>query len=389
MKKTLALLVVFAMALSLFAGCGQGGESDTIKIAYVGPLTGDSAEYGQTMSNAVAIAVEDINAAGGVLGKQVELVSYDDKNDATEATTVAEKVCADKGIVGVIGHFSSGVALAAAEVYQSNGLPYIAISAAHPDLCEGDYIFRNNALYDTEASSMLQTVASKGAEKFGILIPNSDAGVSVTTEIEKWLYQFGDAYKPELVSIQKFEDGATDLNAQVQEMIAAGCEVVYTNAAYAQAVPFMKQYREYDDDVEFIITAACFSPAFLEAAGETAEGVVLATSFYYGSANEMVKSFVDKYVEKYGENPSNFCGQSYDAAYSFFHAMEIAQSTERSAVRDAMHEVEFEGLTGMMRYNEQGECLKQQTLIGVENGEWVEYPGVLLSATDYLESLGK
>lgn len=389
MKKLIAILMMAAMLLAMFAGCGQPAEGGKIKIAYVGPLTGDSAEYGQTMSNAVQIAVDDINAEGGINGQQFELVSYDDKNDATEATTVAEKVCADKSIVAVIGHFSSGVALAAAEVYQENGMPYIAISAAHPDLCEGDYIFRNNALYDTESSSMLQTVASKGASKFGILVENSDAGVSVTTEIDKWLTQFGDAYTPELACIQRFDSGATDLNAQIQEFIAAGCEVVYTNAAYAQVVPFMTQYRTYDQEVDFIISAACFSPTFLEAAGEAANGCVLATSFYYGSANEAVQKFVNKYVELYGSNPSNFCGQSYDAAFSFFYAIEKAGSTEREAIRDALHEIEFEGLTGAMKYNETGECLKQQTLVGVENGQWVEHTGVLLSASAYLESLGK
>lgn len=408
MKKFIAILLMVAMLVTVFAGCGQTAEAskpaeenkstakaeaknetDPIKIAYVGPLTGDSAEYGQTMSNAVQIAVEDINAQGGINGQLFELVSYDDKNDATEATTVAEKVCADKSIVAVIGHFSSGVAMAAASVYEENGMPYIAISAAHPDLCEGEYIFRNNALYDTEASSVLQTIASKGAAKYGILVENSDAGVSVTTQVENWLEQFGDAYTPELATIQRFDSGATDMNAQIQEFIAAGCEVVYTNAAYAQVVPFITQYRTYDQDVEFIISAACFSPTFLEAAGENAEGCVLATSFFYGSTNEAVKAFVDKYTEKYGSNPSNFCGQSYDAAFSYFYAIEKAGSSDRDAIRDALHEIEFEGLTGAMSYNEIGECLKQQTLVGVENGQWVEYPGILLSASAYLEKLTK
>ncbi len=410
MKKLIAILMMVALLMTMFAGCGQSAEAgqpaadtpaeagkpadtaepaEPIKIAYIGPLTGDNAEYGQTMSNAVQIAVEDINAQGGYNGRMFELVSYDDKNDATEATTVAEKVCSDESIVAVIGHFSSGVAMAAAPVYEEYGMPYIAISAAHPDLCEGEFIFRNNALYDTEASSVLQTIAHKGATKYGILVENSDAGVSVTTQIDAWLEQFGDAYTPELVTIQRFDSGATDMNAQIQEFIAAGCEVVYTNAAYAQVVPFITQYRTYDQDVEFIISAACFSPAFLEAAGENANGCVLATSFFYGSPNEAVKAFVDKYVAKYGENPSNFCGQSYDAAFSYFHAIQIAGSTDRDAIRQALYEVEFEGLTGAMAYNEVGECLKQQTLVGIEDGKWVEHTGVLLSASAYLEQLTK
>ncbi|MBR0520966.1 MAG: ABC transporter substrate-binding protein, partial [Spirochaetales bacterium] len=325
MKKVFVVLLVSVLAVcGLFAAAASESASDTIKIAYVGPMTGDQAEYGITMSNAIKIAIDDLNAQGDTLGKKLELVIFDDKNDATEATTAAEKACSEKGVVGVIGHFSSGVAMAAAEVYQENGVPYIAISAAHPDLCEGSFIFRNNALYDTEASSMLQTVAYKGAKKFGILVQNSDAGVSVTTQMNNWLEKFGDKYEPELATIQKFDAGATDFSAQVQAMIAAGCEVVYTNADYAVAVPFIKQYRDYDPNVQFIVSAACFGPTFIDAAGKYADGVVLATSFFYGSANAIVKQFVEKYNKTYGADPNNFAGQSYDAALSIKYALDIA-----------------------------------------------------------------
>ena len=388
MKKGFLVLLLVAITLTgVFANGSSESASDTIKIAYVGPMTGDQAEYGITMSNAVQIAIDDINAAGGALGKQFEMVVFDDKNDATEATTAAEKACSTSGVVGVIGHFASGVAMAAAEVYEENQMPYIAISAAHPDLCAGEYIFRNNALYDTEASSMLQVVDYLGAKKFGILVPNSDAGVSVTTEIDKALAQFGDSYEPQLVTTQVYNAGVTDLNAQVQAMIAAGCEVAYTNADYATAVPFIKQYKAYDPDIKIIVTAACFTPTFVEAAGDDAEGILLATSFYYGSANEDVQTLVSKYVDAYGSNPSNFCGQSYDAAMSFYHAIQECGSTDCADIKDALHKISFTGLTGAMAYNEQGECLKQQTLVGIQNGEWVEFPGVLLNATDYLNTL--
>ena len=415
-----ALLLAAVMVVFAFSGCAKQAQEPTqaetqnqtdasetpkdatektdetpaesgkvIKIAYVGPMTGDNAEYGVSMSNAVQIAIDDINAAGDTLGAKLELVIFDDKNDATEGTTAAEKACSEADVVGVIGHFSSGVAMAAAEVYEENEMPYIAISAAHPDLCAGEYIFRNNALYDTEASSMLQTVASKGAAKFGMFVPNSDAGVSVTTETQKWLDQFGENYAPELAIIEKYDDGAVDYSAQIQNMIQAGCEVVYTNAPYAVAAPFIKQYKEYDSDAQFITSAASFTPAFLEAAGDAANGVVLATSFFYGSENEDVKAFVSKYTSNYGENPSNFCGQSYDAAYSYYYAMTDCGSTDHAAVRDALHEISFTGLTGAISYNETGECLKQQTLVGIEDGKWVEYPGVLLAGDKYLQSITK
>ena len=122
MKKWFALLLAVVLACSALAGCGSketsGDDGDgPIKIAYSGPMTGDNAEYGLLFQNAVELAVKQANDAGGVLGREVEVVEFDDKNSSEEAGSIAEKIVGDEDIVAVFGHFASGVAMTAAQIY--------------------------------------------------------------------------------------------------------------------------------------------------------------------------------------------------------------------------------------------------------------------------------
>lgn len=147
------------------------------------------------MKTAAQIAVDEWNEKGGVIGKQIKLVDYDDANSSEQAASVAEKIVGDPSICAVMGHFSSGVAMTAAEVYQEAGIALVNGSAAHMDYAKiGDCIFRNNAIYTTDANTMLQIMEWLGVKKFGILNPNTDAGVSVTSAVEDMMERYGDKY---------------------------------------------------------------------------------------------------------------------------------------------------------------------------------------------------
>lgn len=418
MKKVLSVMLAMAMMLTLFAGCGgekdksadgetkkvEAGESKDsgddgekadssdggeITLAFVGPQTGDNAEYGKSMKAAIQIAIDEWNEKGGVNGQQIKLVDYDDANTSEQAASVAQKIVGDESVSAVIGHFSSGVAMTASEVYEESGIAYISGSAAHVDLTKiGDCIYRNNAVYATDANTMLQIVQYLGLKKIGILNPNSDAGVAVTTEIQNMMEAYGDKYDAELVLAELYEDGTVDFSATVSKFEEAGVECVYSSGAYAQTAPFIKQYREKNKDVQFIMSAACFSQEFLELAGADAEGVVLGTSFFYESSDEAVKAFSEKFNEVYGSNPSTFCGQVYDATYAILYAIEKGGSADRAAILENLPSTDFQGVTGKITFDEEGNCPKQQVLLKVEGGKYVEIPNVLKSQTDYEKELG-
>lgn len=397
MKKTLCMVLAAAM-ICLMAACGAGSEEPSsggsssggeVTLAFVGPQTGDNAEYGKSMKTAMQIAIDEWNEKGGVIGKTIKLVDFDDANTSEQAASIAEKIVGDKSISAVVGHFSSGVAMTAAEVYQESGVALVNGSAAHIDFAKiGDAIYRNNAVYTTDANTMLQIAAYFGYKNIGILNPNTDAGLSITNCIKEMLNTYGDKYEGKLVLDELYEDGTVDFSATISKFEQAGVEVVYSSGAYAQTAPFIKQYHEKNPDVKFIMSAACFSQEFVELAGKDAEGVVLGTSFFYESADPQVQAFVKKYVEAYGANPSTFAAQAYDATYSILYAIEKGNSAERADIIKNLADSDFQGVTGKITFDAEGNCPKQQVLLEVTDGSYHEIPGVLLSQTDYEAKLG-
>lgn len=394
-KRVLSAMLAMAMTATVLSGCGKsesGGsaaDSKEITLAFVGPQTGDNAEYGKSMKTAAQIAVDEWNEKGGVIGKKIKLVDYDDANSSEQAASIAEKIVGDKSISAVMGHFSSGVAMTAAEVYQEAEIALVNGSAAHMDYAKiGDAIFRNNAIYTTDANTMLQIMEYLGVKKFGILNPNNDAGISVTSAVEDMMERYGDKYPIELVEPQLYEDGTVDFTASVAWFQEQGVEAVYSSGPYSACAPFIQQYRAKDKDVKFVMSAACFSKEFLELAGKDGEGVVIGTSFFYGSEDEKVKSFAEKYTKAYGSEPSTFAAQIYDATYAILYAIEKGESAERADIVKNLADTDFQGVTGKITFDEEGNCLKQQVLLEIKNGEYVEIPDVLKSQTDWEESKG-
>ncbi len=384
------------MAFMMFclAGCGNGesgsnAESGEITLAFSGPQTGDFAEYGQSMKAAAQIAIDEWNEKGGVLGKQIKLVDFDDANTSEQAASIAQNIVGNSSISAVLGYFSSGVAMTAAEIYQEEGIALVNGSAAHVDYSKiGDCIFRNNAIYVTEASTCIQVTEYLGRKKLGILNPNSDAGVSVTNEIETLIEKYGDKFSAELVLAELYEDGTVDFTATISKFREAGVDVVYSSGAYAQMGPFIRQYRERDEDVVFIMSAGCFSQEFLDLTGDAAEGVYMGTIFFYESADEKVQAFSKKFAESYGSNPSTFAAQIYDGTYAILYAIEEGGSAERADIVANLPKTDFQGVTGKITFDEEGNVPKEQVLLIVEDGAYKEVPGALLSQTDYEAKIG-
>ena len=131
------------------------------------------------------------------------------------------------------------------------------------------------------------------------------------------------------------------------------------------------------------MSAACFSKEFLELAGDDAEGVVLGTSFFYGSDDEKVKSFTEKYTEAYGSEPSTFAAQIYDATYAILYAIEKGESAAREDIVKNLADTDFEGITGKITFDEEGNCPKEQVLLEIKDGEYHEVPDVLMNQSDW------
>ncbi len=371
MKKFISLVLLVALLVASLAGCATTPkESETIKIALAAPQTGDFAEYGTGFKNAVEMMVGEWNDNGGVLGKQIELVVYDDKNNGEEAATIAEKITSDKDILGVVGHFASGVCMAASPKYQEAGIVNISPSASHPDFTkEGDYIFRNNTVISIEAQAAVEIATELfGKTKVGILSVRTDWGTN-TAEITKGLVEAAGA---EVVDHQEVLEGTVDFSPNISRLHNAGAEVIIVAAMYNTLAPFATQYKETNSDIMLVGFSNAYSRQLIELAGESAEDIHFPTQFFDGSPDENVSTFVNAYNAKYGSNPSSLTAQAYDSAGMILTAIKNADSTDRAAIKDELTIIKYEGVTGYTEFNEFRDSVRPFTVVKIENGEFVQ-----------------
>ncbi|MEG2234497.1 MAG: ABC transporter substrate-binding protein, partial [Oscillospiraceae bacterium] len=238
MKKVIALLLALSLVFALVAcgpkaeapaeeGTDKPAEGGVIKIAVAGPMTGDNAEYGIGFFNAATLKAEEVNAAGGVkVGDAtytVEIVKFDDKSDSDEAQAVAEKIVSDPDIYGVIGHFASGICMAAAPTYQDAQYVNISPTSSHADYSSiGDYIFRNNTVITVETKTGAEiAVKDLGAKKIGILSIDTEWGQTAGSAMEENIKTMGG----EMVSRQEVGTDQVDFATEISNFKAAGAEV--------------------------------------------------------------------------------------------------------------------------------------------------------------------
>ena len=383
MKKKISLVLSIFMVAGLFGGCAansgssgaSGAAAGTIKIAVAGPMTGDNSEYGTGFLNAVQLMADQTNQAGGVLGQQVEVVSFDDKGDVTEAANVAQKIASDKSILGVIGHFSSGACMAATPTYQENQIINISPSASHPDFTTaGDYIFRNNTVISTEAGVALDlAVNTLGGKKLGMLAIKTDWGTS-TGDIVKQLID--STYASQGVSLVDREDvveGSDDYSSNVSKLQAAGADVIIGVGMYNTLAPFAKQYKAVNPNIGLVGFSNAYSDQLIQLGGDAVEGLVFPTIFFSGSTDPKVKAFVDAYKAKYGSAPSSLTAQAYDSMGILLEAIKAAgSSTDRAAIRDKVASSNYDGVTGPTKFDADRNAIKSFSKVKVENGQFVE-----------------
>lgn len=367
MKRIVSLLIAVILIASTFVGCQ---DSDKIKIAVAGPLTGDFAEYGTGFKNAVELMVEQWNKNGGVLGKKVEVVVFDDKNNGEEAATIAEKIVGDKEIKAVVGHFASGVCMAASPKYQEAGIVEISPSASHPDYTkEGDFIFRNNTVINIEAQVAVDLATKTlGKKKVGILSVKTDWGTK-TAEITRKLVEDAGGT---VVDHQEVVDGTIDFSPNVTKLNNAGAEVIIVAAMYNTLAPFATQYKAVNPNIELVGFSNAYSQQLIDLAKENAENIHFPTIFFHGSTDQKVADFVKAYKDKYGSAPSSLTAQAYDSTGMILTAIKNAGKADRKAIKDELFKMNYPGVTGDTKFDSIGDAVKVFTKVKVENGQFVE-----------------
>lgn len=345
-------------------------EAATIKIGGLGPLTGPLAIYGVTATNGSKLAFEEINKNGGILGKQVEFVLFDEKGDSTEAVTAYNRLV-DEGVVALVGDITSKPSLAVAEIAAQDNMPMITPTGTQFNITEaGPNVFRV-CFTDPYQGVILANLAKNNlkANTVAIMVNNSsDYSDGVAEAFIKEAERLG----LKIVAKEGYAEGDKDFRAQLTKVAATNPDVLLVPDYYEQVALITTQAREVGVKSTFIgpdgwdgVAKALDSSAY-----GAVENSYFTNHYSVEYTNEKVQNFLKAYREKYKDEPSAFSALSYDAAYLMKDAIEKAGSIDKDAIVKAMKESDFAGVTGHLRFDEKNNPVKAVTVLKVVNGNY-------------------
>ena len=377
MKRKLAIYLAATMLLSFTVACANNTSKNTnargesIQIAVAGPMTGDNSEYGLGFYNAAKQKAKEWNDNGGVLGKQVEIIQYDDKNTPEEATTIAQKIISDKRVVGLVGHFSSGVCMTAAPLYQENKIIEISPSASHPDYSViGDYIFRNNTIISKEAAASVDiAVNDLGKKKIGIISIMTDWGTNTSKIIKELVEKEPDA---KVVAHEEIMEGSDDYSLAITKLNEAGADVVICCGMYNLVAPVAKQYKQINPNIAIVGFSNAYSDQLIQLGGSSVEGVCFPVIFFSESDDKDVMKFVEDYKNNYGSAPSALTAQAYDSVGLLLTAIKECDTTDSEILKDKLYKMNYKGVTGDIKFDENGDVDKQFVKVTIKDGKFVK-----------------
>ncbi len=362
------LLPLLAAGLLLLASCAK--QSDAIKVGEYASLTGKEAGFGQTSHHGVVLAIEEINAAGGVLGKKLELAYEDNQTKAGESATAVKKLLSREKVIALIGEVSSGRSLEAAPIAQAAKIPMIAPAATNPKVTEtGDYIFRVCFIDPFQGTVMAKfALADLKAKKVAIISSVSNAySVGLAKFFTETFTKGGGAVALE----QKYSEGDKDFRAQLTAVKAAGVEAIFVPGYYTESALIVRQARDLGITVPFIGGDGWEDEQLLKIAGDALNGCYYSTHFSPENTDPAVGKFVGKYKTRWnGEIPGAFSALGYDAVYVLADALKRAGTTDGAKLRDALAATkDFAGASGVTTIDQDRNATKPATIIAIKGGK--------------------
>ena len=370
---SLSLLVFF-----IASGCGPAATTDgtgPIVVGEYASLTGKEANFGQSSHKGTELAVDEINAAGGVLGRKLQLKTEDNQSKPGESATVVRKLINRDGAVAILGEVASGRSLEAAPICQTNKIPMISPSSTNPKVTQvGDYIFRVCFVESFQGTVVLAKFArtTLKASKVALM---TDVAAPYSVGLADYFKQGFTAGGGTILSEQKFSSGDKDFKAQLTALKSENPEAIFVPCYYNEAALIVRQARELGITVPFFGGDGWEAPELLSIGGNALEGCFYSTHYTSESSSPAVKSFVKKFQDRYKEIPDAMAALGYDSAYVLADAMKRAGSADPNKVREALAATkDFDGVTGKTIMDKDRNATKPAVILAIKNGkfEYVE-----------------
>lgn len=369
-KRQFFVLGAVGLLVSGLTGCNKSG-GDTILIGEFASLTGKEATFGISSHEGTILAVKEINAAGGVLGKQLELKTEDDQSKAGEPANVVNKLISKDGVVAILGEVASSRSLEAAPICQQNGVPMISPASTNPKVTEtGDHIFRV-CFIDPFQGTVMANFATKtlNAKKVAVFTDvKSDYSKGLAKFFKEGIAKAGGQVVAEL----DFNGGDKDFKAQLTAIKTAGPDAVFIPAYYTDVALICIQAKQLGISIPFLGGDGWESPTLIEIGKEAVEGHYFSTHYSADAGTPKVQNFVESYKKEYqGKVPDAMAALGYDSAMFLADAIKRANSTEPGKIREALAATkEFEGVTGKMAINAQRDAVKSAVILQVAGGKF-------------------
>lgn len=370
-------VTVFAITVTLFTLTSCTREPDAIKLGHYGSLTGKDAAFGVATRKGVLLAIEEINAKGGVLGRPLAYLVEDIQSKQGESATAVKKLISRDKVVAVIGANASANSLEAAPICQNSQIPMMAISSTNPRVTEvGDYIFRI-CFIDPFQGAVLAKFAhtSLKAKRVALLTAvNSPYSVGLSAVLRQDFTARGG----EIIAEQKYNEGEKDFRAQLTALRPLKPDVIAITGFYAEAALICLQARALGIDVPFIGGDGWEAPQLIELGGKAVEGTYYSTYFSAENDAPEVRAFVKKFSARWtNETPEAVSALGYDAVYLIAAAMTNAGTTAGPKLRDAIAATKnFPGVTGQTTIDEKRNSAKAAVMLTVKNGRSLFFESV-------------
>ncbi len=311
---------------------GQAATGEPLLLGVSGPLTGNNAQYGAQWKKGFDLALDEINAAGGVRGRPLAYTFEDSQSDPKQSVVVAQKFVADTRILAELGDFASPASMAASPIYERAGLLQFGFTNSHPDFTKGGQYTWSNSISQVDAAPLhADFVADLGLKRVALLHLNTDWGKTTYELTAKRLVERG----VEVVAVEAYLPDEKDFRTALTTIKNANPDGIVLVSYYTDAALLVQQIRSLGITVPIVANGSNHSPKFLELGGTAVEGVYLSSNFSPDDPRPEVQAYLKAFREKYGEESDYFAAHAYDTIKLIAAAIELG-GPDRTAIRDAL-----------------------------------------------------
>jgi branched-chain amino acid transport system substrate-binding protein len=375
-------VLLLVLGIVVFLAIPAVAEVTDLRIGLVGPMTGPGAQYGESMKEAAELAVNQINKAGGINGKEVLLFIEDDESNPAKAVNSMQKLVTSDKIAAAVGHYNSSCTLASMNVTQRAKVSHLCPISTAAAITEGGnpYIFRNCATNPMQVGQLAEWVFRNLTEggrtnKAAVIHENTDYGVGIMEVFVEKVKQNPDW---ELTAVESYNPGDTDMLAQLISIKKKNPDVLLIGGNITEGAQIVRQANEVDFDVQFLALGGLSNDRFPELAGvENVEGIINVSYFEKDSPNPLAQEFVAAYRAAYDKDPDMFAAATYEAVDIIAH---VASGLEgdawkslpqlREAIREGLAALDgLPGVQGPTTFDENGQADKEVYIVRWENGK--------------------